>query len=828
MYSQPQPTFWLQVKEEYIFDNLDALLRYLQAYVPSRPGNNEAFVSTVSCIDRMLQAESARLARQPASVPCQGTRKLEDMIKLYGASVLVNLRQGSGYHEQLLGLINLLLHSGLRFKRSIFKGLWDMAVACIGRAPLKFHAGLSWNDLRELDASHVPVFVEKFAKYMTFDTVGDGVTRYMENMGTLTVSGSKVSLTAMNVNALRHTPTEPMIDVDGLITVDVAAADNNKHDSFTDLWRDTQLILESLASFKPSPEITHLNYKDGDEMYVVVTEVDCDRRVMRVRTIDPAYAPLEGKINYGGRIDDYYKLKAADIFALARRGTVVPGTVLKVRYTENELLPFSLSAVLQDWYLKLAERSCDKAFDAVFLEDKGNMTLWVLENGLVVRLHNNILDDENLDDSVHDFVVEAMENLTPVRLRLYAKPNPNPGIIYANIEGDARPSDSRTFGLDVAVDAFLTDFIDQCSEESQAPVRMKRDSFEPMEPGSGASVLEGLLMHALSHFDLDSRGKLEYITAAQMLASLSGRRRDADYLTMMSRYHRRLVDFSANREVHPLNVPENVADMPDVKEWSATIDHLLDYHRPDMTGISVRPSVFAGEDNGVGLSRLIEASNSLAGILGERELNDIKLAIAKYLKTSDEFVPIVSDRLNYGTESLTLEFKKSIVFPPLNRSRYDGGGADPSLQKWAILKAICGFFNKVGGDLLLGVNDGGYADGVEEDMAELARMGLIASPDIDHYSRYIQERVVYNAFGVYGSDSDCNAIVADLIEYHPEVDDDGHQIMRIHVRPYPGAVVRLRDDNRPDYIAESYVRESGRNIAVTPELLEHLMQRKMS
>ena len=164
-----------------------------------------------------------------------------------------------------------------------------------------------------------------------------------------------------------------------------------------------------------------------------------------------------------------------------------------------------------------------------------------------------------------------------------------------------------------------------------------------------------------------------------------------------------------------------------------------------------------------------DASNSLIGIINETELNNIKKSIAQKLGVDDEYVAINADRTFYGEESSTLELKKSIVFPPVNRRRFKEVEAEPDVQKWAILKTVCGFLNsELGGDLLLGVNDNGYAEGLDADISELMREGLIKVASNDAYSRYVQS-VVEDAFvdadnsnpigDVLGSDIDRKSVV---------------------------------------------------------------------
>ena len=66
----------------------------------------------------------------------------------------------------------------------------------------------------------------------------------------------------------------------------------------------------------------------------------------------------------------------------------------------------------------------------------------------------------------------------------------------------------------------------------------------------------------------------------------------------------------------------------------------------------------------------------------------------------------------YGEESQTVEFKSSMVYTP-------GKGARPAPkeQMFELTHIICGFMNARGGKLYIGVNDSGYENGLNDDLA---------------------------------------------------------------------------------------------------------------
>lgn len=112
---------------------------------------------------------------------------------------------------------------------------------------------------------------------------------------------------------------------------------------------------------------------------------------------------------------------------------------------------------------------------------------------------------------------------------------------------------------------------------------------------------------------------------------------------------------------------------------------------------------------------------------------------------ADLFRDIYRDRPFYGFESDTLEFKVSCVRPPLNRQS-GSSEEDFRIQAFTILKTVCAFLNSpAGGDLLIGVNDEGYAVGVQNDIELLAEHHRIPERNMDRLRIYIKN-IIDHAF----------------------------------------------------------------------------------
>lgn len=291
-------------------------------------------------------------------------------------------------------------------------------------------------------------------------------------------------------------------------------------------------------------------------------------------------------------------------------------------------------------------------------------------------------------------------------------------------------------------------------------------------------------------------------------------------MELQRQYLVRLVAFSRNRDVTPLALSDDdrLASNADVVVWQRIISELNRYRHPESRTLTTE----VRDNQDASINKLIDASNSLIGIINETELNNIKKSIAQKLGVDDEYVAINADRTFYGEESSTLELKKSIVFPPVNRRRFKEVEAEPDVQKWAILKTVCGFLNsELGGDLLLGVNDNGYAEGLDADISELMREGLIKVASNDAYSRYVQS-VVEDAFVDADNSNPIGDVLGSDITYATETSKEGKYVLRVRVKPYTFGLVKFKDGSRPEGLHDSYVRQSGKTVPMTPSLASRL------
>lgn len=159
-----------------------------------------------------------------------------------------------------------------------------------------------------------------------------------------------------------------------------------------------------------------------------------------------------------------------------------------------------------------------------------------------------------------------------------------------------------------------------------------------------------------------------------------------------------------------------------------------------------------------------------------------------------------ADAAVIGYESGSLEFKTSIVYPPVK-----GGVKRIALaeQTHEILRQICGFLNAEGGTLMLGVNDFGIACGLEGDLVHKEFEG-----SRDRYCRYIRDNIRLEMGSM------AESLVTETI-----LDISGHFVLALKIRPSEEPVL-LRDNlwqrsgaetlNREGAVKASFIRNRSK------------------
>ena len=235
-----QPPFWLQVKEDYIFDNFDGLVKYLENYNYSHTGDprrdNPDYEASLDCMKGMLDRMNERLDNHQFSHAFPDDIDIVAYLKLYAATVLADLKAGNQPHSYLTGMLDLLVLTQKNTKDEVLKRLWDIAVGCVRRRRIT-RIRVNWTDIRNLDASRLPTFIIRLADGLEFAPDADGQTYFYEHNGALAIGHDEVSVAACNLEAFERMSRGSFACLDGLLTIVADRADVKAEPSFDEFQK---------------------------------------------------------------------------------------------------------------------------------------------------------------------------------------------------------------------------------------------------------------------------------------------------------------------------------------------------------------------------------------------------------------------------------------------------------------------------------------------------------------------------------------------------------------------------------------------------------------
>ena len=595
------------------------------------------------------------------------------------------------------------------------------------------------------------------------------------------------------------------------VGIAVNRTDKSNKTEFPELIDTCTDMLRSLDNVVPSIKKELKEYEDGDMLKVRVLGekfgyVECE-------TIDPDYEKIRGNVFIPSVLFKYY-----NIFSISKEnliGTLRTNDVLMVKRQKIErynFYPFILDMqVFKDFNSYQIEHVQPYSCDAIHLTEFGNGlgNRWLTDMGMQVNVIGDLTEDQQY----------CVDNDQPVRIQVFESKTDKNGNWIVNgryLFGESSTFvGSRNEFVENARDKFIEDFLDYYYEEPGEDQQVATRQLSPTAIPMLVNVLS-----CCSQLVGDTTLRYLYLFAARFLAAIVSDDKSRAFLRQKMRYVECLVHFAMGDETASTLNLRHDDDLPELSALSkeeAVVAQIAKYQDMD---VERKPRSAGSDINTAYLEEMISASNVLRGKLEPSELNRIKKGIADYLHVADVYRNITREYTDYGEESDTLEFKTSIVFPPNN-----GMQADPQQQQWAILKAVCGFLNTVsGGEILLGVNDYGRASGLKNDISYLCAHRYISTMTMDSYRLYVKT-VIDKAFrdnrNVEGLD-----VTSTVITYVIERNNEGDDLLRIHVNPYEHGIVSFREEHLPEGVSRSYYRTSGATVRMDDKLMKLVKQRK--
>ena len=810
-----QPTFWLEVRKEYIIDNYEKLLPYLRnyRYETQYEAPDSDYNKTFRCLKEVVDdichsMDEDNVFKQTPLHWDEATLKRN--VGLMASYLLSAMKKGITDNHTLLYLCTILLDVEKKPDAALLSDFKKIAACCGANREVLVY-GFGWDDVERIPQFSLSLFCQKAGKTNFKPSAEDKVNVY-EGKGLMSMNKDTINLAPMNLTDYDKADLLPQFKLPMDVNIMVRRADKTNKTEFPELIETCTDLLRGLDSIAPSIKHDLQQYENGDFLKVRVKAIDYEKGFIECETIDPDYKKIRGGLFIPYNLYNYFN----DIYAISKTDLVRAlrlNDVLFVRKQSVDHYPFIIDSQIfrkfNDCYIEDME---PHVCDAVHLQTYagGNGNRWLTDGGVQVNVLGRLDDD----------IQTCVDHGQPVRIRIIETKQDKSGnwVVNGKYVYDDPSSFSDTYEAFVnqARDEFLSSFLDYYYE---APDNEQSGQQTGTVMPSAVPFLINLFYRS-SIITGDTRMKYLWLLAARFLAILSQDAASNAFLRQQMRFEECLVHFALGDETAStlaMRDEEQLSDLPLIHNEKAIVEQLAKYQDMNVERLQLVPGHEVNTDY---LAEMISASNILKGKLEPTELNRIKRSIADYLGVADIYRNITRDYTDYGEESDTLEFKTSIVFPPNNNMQ-----ADLAMQKWGILKAVCGFLNTVsGGEILLGVNDYGMACGLKNDIDYLFMHRFIGNQTMDSYRRYVKG-VIDSAFrddrNVEGLD-----VTSTVISYVIERNNEGSDLLRIRIHPYENGIVSFRDDYLPEGIARSYYRTSGASVKMDDKLKKLVKQRK--
>ncbi len=818
-YKVSQPDFWLEIRKEYIIENFEKLLYYIRRYQYSgnKDAGNGEFLNTIRyLVDLADELSEFALKRTFISTP-EFVLSGSDMIvsdtlayRIMVAAIIASQKIGEDKHLILRRLLNLLVVAQKMPHTDIADDLIYVSTNCIRKSPI-INLGLKWEDIENPD-NFSPIRVLHNLSRTKFDVNGGKEALY-EGKGTVVFTEDEVLAAPVNKSDFLKGNLTEYISIGKGIKVLLPKSDHMKSpDSVEDIAEGMTFMTRAQGGVKASVAESKRKYTSGAIIPVIIKSSYGVK--VTAETINNEYEKISGKIN----INLTDSLRYADIFRVLSFFSA--GRRLYVEYTpEDKEFCFELKGGFNQFYLEYANQMRGESLPGVYLGDYSAGTQWLTEDGFVVNVMGKITKED---------IMEAMEQKIPLTIRINS-PKVIPGTVLIN---GSIVDDIDIYGLDEPIidmesyqhECFIYifgQFIKYC--EDYIPMSTEDSTINEID-SSGVMEISNILM---SHQRLlsDTMPRLLCLQTALMLSIAAGDYTISAYIRHELEYQISIARFAAGASPMSISLTHGpiLDGIPEVEKHERIISMIRNYKEPEIDHSTERITTDENIEDTV--DGLIDASNRLIGKIDDREISRIKLELARTLDVDDQYrSPDLTTY--YGVESDTLEFKTSAVCPPKNKLK---GNAEyePETQKWAILKTICGFLNSTtGGELLIGVRDNGIASGIAHDYNLLYEDRKIPEANSDRYRTYLKN-IIDNSFIAYKSRAQKKSVTTANITYNIEMNNEGFEILRIHVDSYRGDMVHFHPDcHRPEEIQEAYIRTSGATVPMSHTVRDQTLLKK--
>lgn len=809
---------WLKPKPAHIDENFEDFLTYLK---------------TCTDKDGALYKESIKLLKERIDILIEerfgipSYRHLTDIstrqfnVRLCGAWLLSVTNETYNKRKLvLLTLINNLIQICLLSNKSIGKQqtltyksiepLLSMAVSLI-MCKVPDNLNLNWADIiqpedkkyallygKKLDDS--PSWsIDKFLTSFLTNEFKEYEDSLFEEKGSLIVENGEIRIVPVTKNQFAKTALKNSLVENNFIPAWHLNLYSDKKSQIKESKKDDVEVIEDCIDSivvdqqkcVKSPKTRFLkNYSNRDIVPIEVVEVGT--KSFTVRTIDPEYTEITGKLVFENNLQIFKKNYPFEMWAEA----LPVGTRINATYNEGTKC-FSLTEQFIDFIredVKIGDELKCKYYREVQVNE--GFYEFVSHDGYIVFVPLTPEQENEIDED--GYII--------AKVFCYNDEKNKRGCIKASfIAKDENPSE---FEPGEALRSLISDFIyyigDVNISDGEEGVRIF-DEFFIKEICYTLNIIQSR--------ESNPRKRYKLLSVIKLLSVMAHFEKESCYVTYLSKYIKTLILFAQtekdeNKCIKNIAVPDGLEDNETITSGTEILK-ILSYFAKEYNNANNQALAEYIESENELISKtasLVQSYNRLKDLLEDKTLKGIKRQILEGLSLvidGDSNLDLSNKQeVNFGEEDDTKEFKHSFLFAPTT--------AKEKRQEYTVCKAICGLMNNRGGVVYLGVGedqDGlGRPVGLDLDLEELSRRDHVRS-SLDDYEVYINRK---------GEDW----LGETAWSYVTIKQDREYNIIKIYVEPYPYDVVYLTD-------GKTYLRKNNSTDEIKEEsTIEDIRRRR--
>ena len=802
---------WIPIRHDYLIDNFDSLLESLSDADFSNSDDGMLFESV-----NALEEVSTELLSHYFSHNLGVLNEIDNVflrnVRIVLTSICASQKVGRDVSWRLVDFLDSLVINNFYTDEDSMVKIKGIATRLSKGNEIK---NFPYN-LKDLypDKFDFPIFKMQLLGFR-FGPDKEEKACYESN-GCCLIDRDDIKIYPVSSSQLTDSKYKPVLEASLQVMV---MADSKKKVSDLD-FKEQELFLNHFKqTFTPIKSQTSKKlkiYTEGQDFFVKVREIDHIRGFVKCITLDPDYETRELYLD----LLKFLNLNIEISITLEDfLNKIKPGQILKVQLSEKDGRQyFNLNTTFKGFFTDID--NFQDSYLAIFITNYPGGTRWLTETGHIVNIMYDDKDREITDAA--NLNCDLAIEVAGIDVKIDKKGNT---VLNAKRLGELYEDEPHDI-FKKEIPSYLLGYVFECWAEDCPDYKKPGEKIHHISEAY-PRLMSHLLCRMSEELSFSFQERFYNAFCAKLLAIISGSQHDESYCDFVIIYLKALWAFAqdpGHKWLSPSQMPPQDLEGVEAIDRLKNIIRILSEYKTEHH--SVTPS-FTNEIDPTRLLSLVNASNSLSGNIAISEINRIKRTITQCLGIEALYTEEASEKFWFGEESDMLEFKTSVVYVP---SKTGEQIANPDIQVWQIIKAVNGFLNSLhGGTLLLGVNDFGNANGLDNDIQWLYRNQKIIAPDVDKYLLFIKNRIdrAFEAYVRKDSDTD---ITSTRVRYSTE-QKECNTIVRIEISPYEFGCVKIKgkltlpnkvEINRPDHIKEAYIRTANSTEELTPAKREKI------